>query len=93
MHTPVLAALKGLPSNCNEFGAYAEKRFFDYQVDWFKSANNNGEVLDVGYIEAFINAVETNTNLPPLGQIEGALPRIEEQGMGAADLHFNEYIC
>lgn len=90
----MLAALKGLASNCNEFGIYTEKRFFEYQVDWFNSAKNNREVLDIGHIEAFINAVEADTKLPPLGKIKGALPRIETQGMGGADLQlFNDYIC
>lgn len=91
MHTPVVAA--SIIQNCIEFGAYVERKFFLYQPDWFLSATNNADALDVTHIKSFINSVEAGTDLPELTNIEGSLPRGEVQSMGGADLIFKGYIC
>lgn len=90
MSSPILANLKKLEPS--EFGVYNEVRLFNSQVDWFSSAEQNIELLDVKRIEQFITAIETGSMLP-IGSISGTLPRIQSPGMGGADIQQKSYIC
>lgn len=81
-----MAAASGI--DVNEFGAHVERRIFKKQVNWFDSA----ETVDIEYVERFINAIETQSQLPD-GFIKGAVPRAGLPDVGGADLQLTGYIC
>lgn len=91
MHTPILAQIKGLSrSEQSEFGIYIEYRVFDMQVDWFALDESN-TLLDVKYIERFIEAIEKGTQLPS-GFIRGVIGRIQSPVTGV-DMQPAGYFC
>lgn len=87
MSTPILAQLKGLPTNRYEFGMYNEIKVFNMQVDWLMSFLT----IDMSYVERFVASVE-NGQMLPTGFVKGALLRRESIGFGL-DIQIPVYIC
>lgn len=49
-------------------------------------------MVDIEYVEKFVNSIENQTQLPA-GFIKGALPRSGMPDVGGADLQLTSCIC
>lgn len=69
--TPFLARISELPESHFEFGRFIEIEIFGIAVDWLKSYKN----VSMAYVEKTIEAIESNTSLPPKDMLTGAFSK------------------
>ncbi|KAG4077177.1 hypothetical protein HA402_016164 [Bradysia odoriphaga] len=86
MQSPIVGQLNGLSPMQHEFGFYAEKKIFGEQIKWFWY-----EVMDLEFVESFVEAIENQSSLPP-GFVRGGVPRHGEMNLDGVDIEEEFYI-